>query len=229
MKRAIVVFLIMYFMLSGCSSHESQPVVDIVMPNDTYYYETEDWSVDSLVQEFETLGFTNIITENMGTSSDYVYGPIHTVRIDREMTGWSKGDSYKSNDKVEISYYDPTPTLTAENCPNLASILNGDTSSWLDFAKEYDDEYIEFDGCVVDRIDDVILSDPLIYVCGGDYSDASNKQQIRLTYLTLDYEVSRHAFYGSVGKNYKIIGKVDLRDSEYYKMLTINTVLIEDR
>lgn len=229
MKKFLAACSILVLMLSGCGNHESTPIVDIVMPKDNDYYQAENWEVDALINEFKSLGFTNVVTERMGTDSDYRYGPIHTVRIDRELLGWDAGDTYKSNDEVEIRYYDPTPTLTIENCSELADVLSGETSSWIEFATKYDGEYIEFDGCVVDRIDDVRLSDPLIYVCGGDFSSSSNKQQIRLTYISIDYDVSRHVFYGEVGGNYKFVGKVDLDNSKFYKMLTIETVLVEDR
>lgn len=235
MKKIIAVCLILAFILSGCGDYEStpdvesNPVVDIVMPNDTNYYQTEDWTVENLIKEFESLGFTNIVTKYMGTPFEYRYGPVHTVSIDHEMFAWDEGDIYRSNDEVEISYYDPTPTLTSENCPELADILTGETSSWLKFAEEYDGQYIEFDGCVVERINDEISNDHIIYVCGGDFSSQTNKQQIRLTYTSTDSDVEMHVFYGSVGNNYKIIGKVDLDDSEYYNMLTIETVLVEDR
>lgn len=229
MKKILMTCSILAFILSGCGNHESTPIVDIVMPKDNDYYEAENWEVDTLVSEFESLGFTNVVTERMGTASEYRYGPIHTVRIDGEWSGWDAGDTYRSNKEVEIRYYDPTPTLTIENCSELADILSGETSSWLEFATKYDGEYIEFDGCVVDRIDDVRLSDPLVYVSGGDFSSSQNKQQIRLTYNSIGYDISCHVFYGEVGENYKFIGKVDLDNSKFYKMLTIETMLVEDR
>lgn len=229
MKKLVVASILFLLLLSGCGDYESTPVVEITMPNDTDYYETEDWTVENIIKEFENMGFTNIVTERMGTSSEYVYGPVHTVRIDGEWTGWSEGDVYYSNDEVEISYYDPTPTLTVDNCPELSAVLERESTDWLQFAKEHDGEFIEFDGCVIDRIESAILSDPIITACAGDYSEATNKQKIKLTYISIDPDIERHALYGSVGNNYKIIGQIDLDDSEYYNVLTIETILLEDR
>lgn len=216
---------------SDTGNKKSPVIVKITMPNDTDYYEKEEWTVESLVKEFEGLGFTNIVTERMGVSSDYRYGPIHTVRLDGSWIGWDEGDVYDSDDEVEIRYYDPTPTLTIDNCPELAQILSGETSSWMSFAEAHDGEFIEFDGCVVSRIDDEygVLTDPIIDVCGGDYSDNEGKQRIRLTYISVDYEIKNHVIYGSVGNNYRLIGQIDYDDSKYYKELTIEVVLVEER
>jgi hypothetical protein len=82
---------------------------------------------------------------------------------------------------------------------------------------------------IKNAINNVILDDPIITVCGGDYSEETDKEPIRLTYISLDYDIDRHVFYGSIGNNYRIIGQVDLYNSKYYHMLTIETVLFEDR
>lgn len=229
MKKLMIVGILLLLSLSGCGDYKSTPIIEITMPNDTYYYETEDWTVENVIKEFESMGFTKIVTERMGTSSNYVYGPIDTVRIAGKWTGWSEGDIYYSNDEVKIRYYDPTPTLTTENCPELSAILKGESSDWFQFATAHDGEFIEFDGCVIRRTDSKILNEAIITVCGGDYSESINKQPIRLTYISIDPDIKRHALYGSVGSNYKIIGQVDLDDSEYYNTLTIETMLLEDR
>ncbi len=235
MEKTLCVLIALLVLLVagvGCEggNYESISTVEIAMPYENEYYEKEEWTVEDLSKEFESLGFTNVVAVKLVDSSDYVYGVVSSVRIDGQMLGWEKGDVFRSTDEVEIFYHAPTPTLTIDNCPELADILNGNTTSWRSFASDHDGEFIEFDGCVIERIDDdAVFSHPIINACGGDYSENMDKQQIRLSYDLAYLELGDHVIYGIVGENYKIIGKIDFSDSKYFNILTIEVALVEYR
>ena len=222
--------LLFSFLLVCLTSCSNEPVFEIEMPHDDYFYEEGEWTVEELISCFEEMGFTNIETE-AHTASDYEFDEIQNIKIDGGMFGFEQGDVFMSNDKVEIGYYDLVPNLTIDNCPDLEEILSGGTMEYAYFASHYDGQYVEFDANVVEAYSYMGGTSFIIEVCGGDYSpDSSEKQAIRIDVETMtDYDGRYINEYVDVGDNVKVIGEVVMSKSEYYEMLFIDAVYLLGR
>ena len=109
----IIAFLTCSFLLfsaCGTSSAENEVVDDgiqITMPYNDNYYTGSDWPVEIVVSEFEKLGFTNMTT--IEEEQGMFYFSVESVEIftnDSDKKGdFDEGDTFSSNDIVEIHYY----------------------------------------------------------------------------------------------------------------------------
>lgn len=62
MKKTIALIGSIILLLCGCEMDPS--ITAITMTEDNDYYETDDWTLESLTSEFEKMGFTNIILKS---------------------------------------------------------------------------------------------------------------------------------------------------------------------
>lgn len=144
------------------------------MPRSASDYRYENYA--DVQQELADAGFTNISFEilydiELGWTEE---GEVDSVSVDGN-TDFEKSEIFKKDVPIVITYHmkeeddpnksaeseipdsttkpetEPTETLTAENCPDLAALLAvrdpGDPSVST-FASKYSGQVIEFDGCV---------------------------------------------------------------------------------
>ncbi len=206
----------------------------ITMPNASWYYD-EGWTVEELVSHFEQLGFTNIeiaTTIDSGTFSKFHQkGEIYNVEIeDTFLGGWSEGDTFGATSLITITYYERTPTLTIDDCPDLASVLSSKDMMYTDFAEKYDGQFIEFDGYVTTSYSYMGGTSYIIEVAGGNYSKDSVKGWIFK--VDVEQTVGDEAYINKnieKGTNVKIIGKIDDYYTDYYDMICIDAAYLMER
>ena len=211
----------------------------ITMPNYSWYYD-EGWTVEGLISHFEQLGFTNIETAetiDSGTFSKFHQeGEIYNVEIeDTFLGGWNSGDVFGATSLITITYYERTPTLTIENCPDLASILSSKDMMYTDFAEKYDGQFIEFDACITSFVEDVTGKIVSISVCGGDVaSNTFDNSDIAGLIIRLDTELTAgdeayiHTNFEK-GAKVKVIAKIDDYHTDYYKTICAKAAYIVAR
>ena len=206
----------------------------ITMPNYSWYYD-DGWTVEELVSHFEQLGFTNIkiaTTIDTGTFSKFHQeGEIYNVEIeDTFLGGWDSGDVFGATSLITVTCYERTPTLTIDNCPDLASILSSKDMMYTDFAEKYDGQFIEFDGYVTTSYSYMGGTSYIIEVTGGDYSENG----VNGWFFRVDVEqsVGDEAYINKnieKGANVKIIGKIDDYHTDYYDMICIDAAYLMER
>ena len=206
----------------------------ITMPNYSWYYD-DGWTVEELVSHFEQLGFTNIkiaTTIDTGTFSKFHQeGEIYNVEIeDTFLGGWDSGDVFGATSLITVTCYERTPTLTIDNCPDLASILSSKDMMYTDFAEKYDGQFIEFDGYVTTSYSYMGGTSYIIEVTGGDYSENG----VNGWFFRVDVEqtVGDEAYINKnieKGTNVKIIGKIDDYHTDYYDMICIDAAYLMER
>ena len=160
MKKIILYLfsIIFIFALTSCN-------VDVItMPYDSSEYKNGEWTVESLVEHFETLGFTDIDVTNVKDSFGEAKVEIYNVNIEdsssdswfTEYKAFKKGEEFGSWLKIKIETHTFTPTLTVDNCSDLANIIQNETSNTdaiNSFMKAHNGEYIEFCGTITDWYD----------------------------------------------------------------------------
>lgn len=233
MKRAhfIFIFLInaILFVLffTGCSEDLSgNSIVEIEMPHDNYYYETENWTLESLITHLKDLGFSNIKTVSY-SATEYEPSEVRSISIGYEL-GFDEGDVFRSSDKVTITYFTFEGFHTIDNCPALADILSGKSFDYVPFAEQYDGVVVEFDAVVTHSSSYLGGTGHIIEVCGGDIIDNSqNKQAIRVCLdVPLDRYINKDVQEGDL---VHIVGTVSARDSDYFDMLYIDASYFKKR
>ena len=102
-KIVLVVVLILSFIVTftACGS-SSNSGIEIAMPHDNEYYIGSNIPVDMIVEEFEELGFTNIIKTEVDPW--IYYFEIESIEIDKKKK-FEEGDVFLSDATVEIKYY----------------------------------------------------------------------------------------------------------------------------
>lgn len=211
----------------------------ITMPNYSWYYD-DGWTVEELILHFEQLGFTNIetaTTVDSGTFSEFHQeGEVYNIEIeDTFLGGWSSGDVFGATSLITITYYERTPTLTIENCPDLAKVLSSRDIMYTDFAEKYDGQFIEFDACIISFVEDVTGKIVSINVCGGDVtSNTFDNSDIAGLIIRLDTELTAgdetyiHTDFEK-GAKVKVIAKVDDYHTDYYKSICAKAAYIVAR
>ena len=226
MKNFLILFLsiTLLFTFSSCEFD----FVEITMPHSSSYYEGSYYGTASdLVQHFKELGFTEIET-NAINYVGYCANEVKDVTVDSKIFGFKEGDTLYSTDKITINYYDKCSNLTIDNCEDLKNILTNSKASYSSFAEKYDGSYIEFDACIR-----TILSygiGRVVEVSSGDYDNDFEGLKI---HVNEDYSpYSPNTYINKKikeGENVKVIGKIDKDNSEYYKMLYIDLVYLNQR
>lgn len=191
----------------------------------TKYHYDLNWTVESLVDHFKSLGFNDITVEEQ-SYGDFEYYKIRSVTIDGDRS-YDKGDIYKSSDSIKIVVNPSNKTLTVDNCPELAALLSGESNDYLAFAEKYDECIIEFDGHVAYSIAGSTLFDPIVDVAGGNFDDRHHSavaMRIKTSGLSIDRSFVQAC--PSEGTNVHIIAEVDEYYSDYYKQLHLIGIVL---
>ena len=133
----------------------------VTMPYSSEEYKNGDWSVDELISHLEKLGFTDINTVNVFDTFDKGKAGINRVAIEdvtadswfTEYKDFKKGDTLLTSLEVMVSAYRYIPTLTIENCPEFANLIQMEPSEnknkeLSSFKNSHVGEYIEFNGTI---------------------------------------------------------------------------------
>lgn len=164
MKKIVLCLfsIIFIFALTSCN-------VDVItMPYDSSEYKNGEWTVESLVEHFETLGFTDIDVTNVIDSFGEAKVEIYNVNIEdsssdswfTEYKAFKKGEEFGSWLKIKIETHTFTPTLTVDNCAELAELVHTKGSfveleDKIAFMESHKNEYIEFEGTITDWYDEL--------------------------------------------------------------------------
>ncbi len=128
---------------------------EVSMPHSAKFYVEEEWSVNDIRNELESLGFTDIETEGreIETTDDAIYDKEVRDVFDDSKKGhdyWKEGDMVSPDHKIVIWY---NTYLTPENCEDFAKAISSEDNIWEDFAKEYDKKFIVFEAAVEEATD----------------------------------------------------------------------------
>ena len=227
-------FLI-FFNCIGCTTTESDSKIQ--MPNDAEYYIGSEWDIDSLTKHFEELGFTNISTIPCEPDDNNYKINIQELYIKTGIFNtdpWKSGEEYNSDAEISI-YYNESPLLTVENCPDLVTVLTSKNMDYVTFCEKYDGRYVEFNAYVTSNI--VYLeSDHIIDVTGGDYDGIKELGHYDDKYYEgLIIRIGDRAFNNNINNNVKegdnvlVSGKISSSWADYYKCLYVETLLLENR
>ena len=239
MKRVLLtVLLLLCLMLSACTINIP---TDITMPYSSRDYETGEWTVDELKEHLKELGFTDIKTVGhesyFGEYSHSVYcvqiavDSWKTDSIFTEYEDFTKGGVVSSKNEVLIDYYYTPKALTIENCPDLAEILlgseDGESMDFIAFANKYDGQYVRFDAYIHEHTTYMGGSKHIINVVAGDsFVEAPKGCIVRIGDQSWGNSIDESVVEGQLVKVY---GKVDASQSDYFKMLYIETLALKAR
>lgn len=210
----------------------------ITMPQGSAEYIGADWTIESLIEHFEKMGFTNIDAIPCETNDDNYESNIFELYIETgwfSTDPWKAGDEFKSDAEISI-YYNESPLLTAENCSDLVTVLTSQDMSYTAFAEKYNGRYVKFDGYVTYHITYNAGIDHIIMVTGGDYDGSLELGHSDDGYYKgLNIYIGDRTMNSSIDKNIEegelvtISGKVDVDWSEYYGNLYVETLCLSRR
>lgn len=220
------VLVVATMVLPGCSKAD-----EIVFENGSKDYEDSSWTHEALCEHLTSLGFTNIVMKEGSNPTDKNYlNDVHEVVIaSGALSGnkeWEAGDAFPKDAEITI-YYSPKPLLTPENSSDFLGYLESDSSRNTSFGKKYDGYYVSFDGCVVDK--QVWNGGTSFYidVAHGDYSgDSKTLAQVRVGKAFLADGYDRNV---EEGENVHVEGRIVSRDTDYYKHLYLDTLVLRRR
>ena len=215
-----------------------KPSGKIKMPKNTEDYIGSEWTIDTLTQHFKDLGFTNIRTVPCDPDDDRFDNNIFEMNI---ATGWFSTDPWKAGDEfkpdAEITiYYNESPKLTIDNCPDLVTVLTSKDMSYTSFCTKYDGRYVEFDAYVIGHLTYDGGTSHIIDVAGGDYDGKTkidafdpstyNGLIIRIGDCTWGNSINESV---EVGDHVTVRGRIDLSWAEYYKCMYVETMEMSRR
>ena len=164
MKKCILVLsvVLLFFVLVSCSEDV------ITMPYDSSEYKNGNWTVEDLVAHFEELGFTNIEIINVMDSFGEPNVAVYNVNIeDTSSDSWFtdykafyKGEEFGSWLEIKIETHTVIPTITVNNCAEFADLVQIEALSpqkekmLNSFMDSHNGEYIEFDGTLIEWMDE---------------------------------------------------------------------------
>ena len=216
-KTYYLVLVILSCLITGCGSNEDK----IIMPYSSIDYEGSEWTLETITAHFEVLGFTNFENIPIEPEDDDYDENIYVVEI---CTGafneepWEKGEMFNCDDKIKI-YYNESPLLTIDNCPELLTVLTSEDIDYKTFAEKYDGKYVEFDAHVYEHLTYHGDSGHVITVKGGDSN--SNGLEIHIGSMTWGNRVNEDVQEGDL---VRVSGRIDLSESEYFKMLYVEAM-----
>lgn len=206
-------------LLCSCSALNDE----ITMEFDSGHYEGYEWSHSDLAAHFRDMGFENI--EEVGSSyadqDEYNYDVLEVV-IERgpfNTDRWEAGESFSPDSSITI-YYNEEPALTVDNCPELAAILSGEDTSFLDFAEKHDGRYVDFQAYVVQH---------LTYNSGLDHViDVTGRSDFASVEIRVDGEwlADNYNENVEVGQKVRAVGTIDKDRSLYYKHLYVSCFIL---
>lgn len=210
----------------------------ITMPQGAADYIGSDWTIESLIEHFEKIGFTNIDAIPCEPNDDNYESNIFELYIETgwfNADPWEAGDEFKSNAEISI-YYNEFPPLTVENCPDLVTALTSQDMSYTAFAEKYDGRYVKFNGYVTYHITYNAGIDHIIMVTGGDYDGSLELGHSDDGYYKgLNIYIGDRTMNSSIDKSVEegepvtISGMVDADWSEYYENLYVETICLSRR
>lgn len=200
----------------------------IVMPKNASDYIGSEWTIDDLTEHFTELGFNNIRSVPCEPNDDDYNINIYQLVVDVGWSGteeWQAGNEYDSDAEITI-YYNESPCLTVDNCPDLVTILTSEDIDYKTFATKYDGKYFEFDAYVVDNISYMGDTEHIIDVAGelDDSLKGTPGLIIQIGDRSWGCDI---ATWCEAGDHVKVSGRIDLSWSEYYKHLYIECRRLE--
>lgn len=229
--RRIALFLVLILIVSALSSCDipsnSSDAEKIKMPNSTEYYIGSEWTLDTLTEHLNELGFTNIRPIPCKPDDNNYKNNILEMYI---QTGafstdpWKAGDEYKADAKIEI-YYNEAPMLTVDNCPDLKVALYSTDLDFKTFITEYDGKYVEFDAYIYEHTSSYI--EHIIDVAAGDGStEGATGWIVRIGDRTLGHNIDTSVMKGDL---VKVSGRIDASWSEFYNKLYVECLVLNKR
>lgn len=224
---ALAISLCFCLSVAGCDSSSTDasgseeaaaPVEQGVMPYSSEEYCTMDWTLESIEEHFRELGFDSFEENPVEPGDDDYNRNIYELYVKSFIFSdpWKAGDQLDPDDTIVI-YYNESPTLTVDSCPDLARMVEC-ADDYLDFAEEYDGRYVSFDAYVSYQLT-TFTNDYIIMVSGENYEEnQSHDWTIYIGDRTWD-----NAVQGStpVGTRVHVEGRIDLDFSEYYDQLYV--------
>lgn len=226
MKKIIYLissFIVCVGMLTACVSETTSNNEKIEMPYASADYISSEWTLESLTEHFKEMGFSSFENVPCEPSEDNYENNIFELEI---CTGWASedpweaGESFNSDDKIMI-YYNKYPLLTVENCPDLVTVLTSNDMDYMSFVEKYDGRYVEFDASVIEHLTYNGEIDHIINVAGD-----LNGLPIRIGNLTWGCSINESAQEGDL---VIVSGRIDKSQSEYFKMLYVETLYMNKK
>lgn len=211
---------------------------EITMSQGASEYLGANWTIDSLTEHFEEMGFTNIRTIPCEPNDDNYESNIFELYIETGLFStdpWETGDKFEPDAEISI-YYNESPLLTIENCDDLVTVLTSQDMSYSTFAEKYDGQYVKFDGYVTYHITYNAGIDHIIQVTGGDYDGS-----VELGHSDDGYYDGLNIYIGDrtmdsfidesvdEGTPVTVSGKISADWSEYYGNLYVETIYLRKR
>lgn len=216
-KILLMLSVLLLCCLTACGGPSSGKVIE--MPNGSEYYIGSEWNVDTLTDHFEELGFKNIKTVACEPDEDKFEKNIFELYI---QTGtfstdpWEAGEKFDAEAEISI-YYNESPMLTVDNCPDLVTVLTSEEMDYMTFAEKYDGQYVEFEAIVSSHISYDGGTSHIIDVMGNRDSKGL---VIRIGDNTWGNSIDESV---EEGDEVVVRGKIDLSWCEYYNQLYVET------
>lgn len=198
----------------------------ITMPYGEQEYVDGDWTLEGLKAHFVELGFDaeKIEAKPVEPDDKRYKKTIFEISI-KGNNHWEAGDMFKKKAGISI-YYNEWPVLTPDNCPELQQILtdsNLEKQYHYDFANTYNGRYVEFEAIVVSHLTYNNGLDHVIDVSQDTAAEDLSKLSIRVdpAYFAEEFDESVQ-----VGDRVFISGKIDQRQTEYFKHLYVKTIVM---
>ena len=210
----------------------------IIMPLGSADYCGEDWTLDKLVTHFTELGFTNIVSTPCAPNDENYKSNIFEIYIATGLFStnpWEAGEAYPADAEISV-YFNESPMLTVDNCPDLVTVLTSKDISYMSFANLYDGKYVEFDAYVTNHIISAGGTSHIIEVTGGNYDGVSEIKPYDEDCVDgLMIRIGDRILFNSInesvepGDHVKVSGRIDAQWCEYFKMLYVETMSLELR
>lgn len=214
------------------------PSGKIVMQKNASDYIGSEWTVETLTDYFQELGFSNISTVPCEPNDDNYEFNIQELSIKKGLFSsgaWEAGEEFSPDDEISI-YFNESSLLTTDNCSDLVDLLADEDPDYMSFADEYDGRYVEFDAYVINHITYDGDTSHIIDAAGGDYDGASELgvcageesgvSIVRIGDRSWGNDVNKGV---KEGQNVRVCGKIDASWSEYYEQLYVEGLSLMGR
>lgn len=241
--RNIVLCLGCIFLSILCTSCTTE----VAMPYSSEEYLEMNWPVDELISHFEELGFSDFETYITETF-DEDEARIRRVAIEDTSSSSADGDlehkEFEKNEKfgtyleVLISGYRLIPTLTVDNCDELAELVQMDGESLekgekiTAFMRKHGGEYLEFEGTITYWNDELFFASGVYLTVAVEDSPHTNFSwnSIGISELEIvgdpDYENGYISGMIEEGDKVHMYTKIN-NNAEGWKLEIISTEIIE--
>ena len=230
MRIALTLLLALTMLFtSGCDSdNRGSSSSSIVMPSSSEEYcGTREWSLESLENHFRELGFSNFDEHPVEPDEDDYRSNIYELYIQPGFLfsdPWEAGDEF-SSDATIVIYYNERPMLTPDEFPELKAYLTGENTDYESFAKEFDGQYIMFDGHVSKQTSYFGGTSHIMSVAWGDAGqDGPSVRVVNKTGYGDDVRDDLPE-----GTNVRIEGYIDYDESAFFNGLCIGTLQLFPR